>query len=572
MKKLLYTLLFILFVTPFYGQTVPAYYNGLDLTKTGMPLFNELATRIQSTHSGIPYTGSPVDVWDACKAGDEDPDNSNNVLLIYGFDDTDNDVTTDRTRLKTEQDTGSGATGVWNREHVFAKSLAIPKLETSEPGPGTDVYNLHAVDRSRNTTRSNRKFTDGSGIPSYIETTNGGWFPGDEWKGDVARSVMYMYMEYQGDGSQISQTQCFPSYVGFGTVNNIDPNMINLFLKWNFEDPVSPFEANRNEVLANIQHNRNPFIDNPYLAKVIWGGLNAEDKWNMGGSSDTEVPTTPTNLVTSNITDSSFEVTWTASTDNVGVYDYLIYLDGTYLQTTTTTSISLTNLSSNTTYNVTLKARDTYSNLSAESSAVNATTLSGPIFSLPSDNFNIQVTSETCPGKSNGQLIITANETHSYVATITGINTNFTDTQNFANSHLFENLAPDTYNVCITVTGENYEQCFVVEVIEGTTVSGKSSVKANRAIVEIEQGTAPYNVFVNGKDVLDTSAPVFSVNVKHGDLLEVKTAKTCEGVYSKEITLLNDFVVYPNPSTGIFEIAVPITQKQVQISMYNIQS
>ncbi|MCF6182403.1 reprolysin-like metallopeptidase [Lutibacter sp.] len=194
------------------------------------------------------------------------------------------------------------------------------------------------------------------------------------------------------------------------------------------------------------------------------------------------------------------------------------------------------------------------------------------VFSLPTDNFNIQVTSETCPNKNNGQLNITANETHNYVVNITGTNTSFSDTQNFTNSYLFENLAPDIYSICITVTGENYQQCFVVEVLEGITVSGKSSVKANKATVEIEQGTAPYKVFVNGKEVLDTNAPVFTVNVKHGDLLEVKTAKTCEGVYSKAIELLNDFVVYPNPSTGIFEIAMPIAEKQVIISIYNIQS
>jgi len=265
-RKLLYFIFLFLASIPFYGQ-IQSYYNGLNLTKTGMPLFNELAVKIQSTKQAIPYTGSPVDVWDACKAGDEDPNNSANVLLIYGYDDNDGDVTTDRTRLKTLQDIGSGASGVWNREHVFAKSLANPVLVTDSPGPGTDVYNLHAVDRSRNSSRSNRKFTDGSGTPSYTSTTNGGWFPGDEWKGDVARSVMYMYMEYHGDGSQSSQTQCYPTYVGIGTVNTIDPKMIDLFLQWNVEDPVSPFETKRNETLAAIQGNRNPFIDNPYLQR-----------------------------------------------------------------------------------------------------------------------------------------------------------------------------------------------------------------------------------------------------------------------------------------------------------------
>jgi hypothetical protein len=187
-------------------------------------------------------------------------------------------------------------------------------------------------------------------------------------------------------------------------------------------------------------------------------------------------------------------------------------------------------------------------------------------FMLPQNNFNIQITSETCPDKNNGQLLITATETHDYVATINGTDYPFTNTLTV------DNLAPGSYAICIKVPTENYEQCFVVEVIAGTTVSGKSSVKANRATVEIEQGTAPYKVYVNGNEVLDTNSSVFSVDVKHGDLLEVATSKSCEGVYSKSITLLNDFIVYPNPSTGVFEISTPITEKKVLISIYNIQS
>jgi len=188
------------------------------------------------------------------------------------------------------------------------------------------------------------------------------------------------------------------------------------------------------------------------------------------------------------------------------------------------------------------------------------------VFSLPTDNFNIQVTSETCPNKNNGQLFIEGLSNQNYTTTINGTNYSFTNTLTVTS------LPPGSYNICIAVTGETYQQCFVVEVAAGILAKASTKVKANKATVEIAQGTAPYKIYVNGNEVLDTSAPVFSVNVKHGDLLEVKTAKTCEGVYSKAITTLNDFVVYPNPSTGIFEIAMPITEKQVLISIYNIQS
>ncbi|MDO9038014.1 MAG: endonuclease, partial [Lutibacter sp.] len=375
MKKLLINLLLLLFVVPFYGQ-IQSYYTGLDLTKTGNDLFLELSTRLAATHTGIPYTSSSIDVWDACILSNQDPEISANVLLIYGYSDDDGNPSTDRTRNKSLQDTGSGASNVWNREHIFAQSLAFPALSTSEPGPGTDVYNLHASDRDRNELRSNRAFTTGSGVASYV-ASNGGWYPGDEWKGDIARSVMYMYLRYHGDGSKISETKCLPINVGIGTTLSVDANMIALFLEWNAEDQVSSFEANKNEALAGIQNNRNPFIDNPYLATVIWGGLTAEDKWWANNSSDAEAPTAPSNLAASNITDNSATITWDASTDNVGVYDYLIYLNGVYVKSTTTTSISITNLSPNTSYNVTVKARDAASNYSSASTILNVSTLVG---------------------------------------------------------------------------------------------------------------------------------------------------------------------------------------------------
>ncbi len=52
-----------------------------------------------------------------------------------------------------------------------------------------------------------------------------------------------------------------------------------LFVRWNAEDPVSQIEIQRNNIIEGAQGNRNPFIDNPYLATIIWGGSTAEDLW-----------------------------------------------------------------------------------------------------------------------------------------------------------------------------------------------------------------------------------------------------------------------------------------------------
>ena len=120
--------------------------------------------------------------------------------------------------------------------------------------------------------------------------------------------------------------------------------MVDLFLSWNVEDPVSDFEKQRNPITEGIQGNRNPFIDNPYLATLIWDGLAAKDTWNMGGSSDVIAPSIPQNLIASNIDIKSFDLSWGDSTDSEsGVYDYLVYVDGDYTDATPSTSISLTN-------------------------------------------------------------------------------------------------------------------------------------------------------------------------------------------------------------------------------------
>ena len=109
----------------------------------------------------------------------------------------------------------------------------------------------------------------------------------------------------------------------------------------------------------------------------------------------------------------------------------------------------------------------------------------------------------------------------------------------------------------------------MVQVVAGTTVSGKSSVVSGKASVEIEKGTAPYIVYVNGQEQFETSAPIFSVEVKSGDILEVKTAVSCEGIYSKTIDAIDGVFAYPNPTNGAFEITVPTVQTEVVVELYN---
>jgi len=188
-------------------------------------------------------------------------------------------------------------------------------------------------------------------------------------------------------------------------------------------------------------------------------------------------------------------------------------------------------------------------------------------FTLPANNFTVEVISETCPGKNNGQIKITAVTALNYTTTINNVALNFTST-----TATSANLAPGTYNFCIGVIGETYQQCYTIQVAAGTTVSAKSNVVSGKASVEIEKGTAPFTVFVNGQEQFETSAPLFSVEVKSGDILEVKTAVSCEGIYSKTIDAIEGVFAYPNPTNGAFEITVPTSQTEVVIEIYSILS
>jgi len=139
----------------------------------------------------------------------------------------------------------------FNTEHIYPQSL----LESDEAK--NDLHLLRVADIDINSLRSNYPFTTGSGEAKLVDGDK--WYPGDEWKGDVARIVMYVHIKY-GEP--------------FSDVGNLD-----MFLQWNAEDPVSDFERQRQQVIEGVQGNRNPFIDNPYLATLLWDGTPAENYW-----------------------------------------------------------------------------------------------------------------------------------------------------------------------------------------------------------------------------------------------------------------------------------------------------
>jgi len=90
---------------------------------------------------------------------------------------------------------------------------------------------------------------------------------------------------------------------------------------------------------------------------------------------DINAPSVPMNLVASAISTSQIDLSWTASTDDVGVIAYNIYRDNNLIATSTANTFSDTGLSPATVYSYSVSAYDAAANVSAMSVSVSASTL-----------------------------------------------------------------------------------------------------------------------------------------------------------------------------------------------------
>nr|WP_321233009.1 GEVED domain-containing protein [uncultured Psychroserpens sp.] len=89
---------------------------------------------------------------------------------------------------------------------------------------------------------------------------------------------------------------------------------------------------------------------------------------------DTQDPTAPTNLISSNITTNTVDLSWTASTDNVGVAGYDIYQDGVFIINVVGTTHLVTGLTASTNYSFYVIAKDAANNSSVQSNTISITT------------------------------------------------------------------------------------------------------------------------------------------------------------------------------------------------------
>lgn len=119
---------------------------------------------------------------------------------------------------------------------------------------------------------------------------------------------------------------------------------------------------------------------NPVITGVLYIRL-------TGDLVDLTAPAVPANLAQGTVTSSSIQVTWSASSDNVGVTGYQVRLNGSTVASTTSTSYTFSGLTASTSYSIDVRAGDAAGNWSAWSSTVSVTTPTGSAL-LFADDFN----------------------------------------------------------------------------------------------------------------------------------------------------------------------------------------
>lgn len=234
------------------------YYQSISVHWTGAELRSSLYDLMIKTHTTyVSYSG----LRDVYPTSDEDPNQPGNIFMFY---------------TNTSRPFNKDFTGNINREHVWPKSKGV-----GESGPGSDAHHLRPCDMQLNSARGNLDFDEvpnGSycnenGVKTENKKNSTAFEPQDSAKGQVARILFYVAMHYGPDSSYGLE---IVDQVGLGSGKKI--GKLSTLLKWNLEFPVDEIEQRRNEAVADVQGNRNPFIDHPEFACKIWGDYNAATK------------------------------------------------------------------------------------------------------------------------------------------------------------------------------------------------------------------------------------------------------------------------------------------------------
>ncbi|WP_343659345.1 endonuclease [Chryseobacterium sp.] len=554
MKKII---LFSVFAGLAQAQAPAGYYNSAN-GLSGAALKTALSSIITNGHQDKGYNG----LWTAYKTTDIDKDyeNDGSILDIY----SEKPSGTDPYKYTPGTDqcgTYSTEGNCYNREHVIPQSLfnqASPMV--------ADIHFIRATDGKVNGMRSNypygkvgsASFTSMNGSKLGTSASSGYsgtvFEPIDEFKGDVARMIFYFVTRYQSKLSGFSSGDM----LGSSAFPGLQTWELNVLLAWHNQDPVSQAEIKRNNASYTYQGNRNPFIDNPNYVNLIWGSQQP--------SGDTQAPTTVTGVNISGKTSTSISLAWSASTDNVGVTAYNVYMNGNLQTTVNSTSTTISGLAPSTTYSFYVVAKDAAGNSSSNSSTVSGTTNAG------------STTPTSCANESF-ETIPAASATYSTRSWSNGgISWTATDART---DQTLNNKAITVRNGSLTSgsSANGIGSLTVTTQLKFTGTNGTFDVKVNGTTV----GTIPYSASVATTTIsninISGNVTVSLVNNSTSNRVAIDDLSwTCYSGSSARMvqntateTTSGSFKISPNPITNQEIFVKGDLQKVKKAEIYNLQ-
>jgi predicted extracellular nuclease/endonuclease I len=313
-------------------------FDAIDSEQSQEIIKETISAAISEDHKNLTYS----EAWTALTQTDEDPLNSENVILFY------------RGLSLAKFSNGSGTQSTnpdnWNREHVWAKSHGFPETNAEAY---TDIHHLRPTDISVNSSRGNLDFdfSDNALSESPENRVDSDSFePRDAVKGDVARIIFYMDTRYEGNDSATPDLEVVNRLTSSGEANL---GKLCALLSWNESDPVDEFEQERNNRIYEFQGNRNPYIDHPEWISTIYTQNCTDDETPLPEPTEPEPtdpePTTPAPggidlFISEYVEGSSFNKAVeiynpTLSTIDLTGYEFKLYSNGSV---TPSTTVSLT--------------------------------------------------------------------------------------------------------------------------------------------------------------------------------------------------------------------------------------
>ncbi|THD67735.1 DUF1501 domain-containing protein [Robertkochia marina] len=195
------------------------------------------------------------------------------------------------------------------------------------------------------------------------------------------------------------------------------------------------------------------------------------------------------------------------------------------------------------------------------------------LFTLPPDNYKIEVVSLACNGLQDGMIAVDVLEKrYTYSVYVTELDKSFLIDS--GNEHHLEisGLNVGAYNLQFSVIDKpNYSQQFSVTLNQPKPLSAATKVDTTAKTVDVQLGNAEeYFIELNGK-MTSTKDPNITLSLMPGlNKLSVSTSKSCQGKYEEEIFVGEKISHYPNPVNNELFILIPGSDTTTQLNIISL--